>query len=177
MGRAVADALHLPLDVLVVRKLGFPGREELAMGAIAGGGAIMLNEDLIAESGISDEAVKRVAAAERRELARRELAYRGARLPLSVKGRKVILVDDRIATGASTRVAIAVLRKLGAGKILVATPTVSRETKEALEKEVVAVVAVLVPEDFSAVGAYFRDFHQVGDGAVRELLGRGFGGS
>lgn len=166
----VARAIDAPLDVLVVRKLGMPGHEELAMGAIAPGGVRVLNEDVVAYAAVGTEAIARVEARERHELERRERAYRGDRPPVDLRDRTVILVDDGIATGATVRAAIAAVDAQGAREVLVATPTASREAVADLRGRCDGVVAVRVPERFGAVGEAYRDFGQTDDDEVRAAL-------
>jgi predicted phosphoribosyltransferase len=166
----VAHALKAPLDVLIVRKLGVPGREELAMGAIAAGGERVLNQEIIDIFGISDRVIEAVTARERRELDRRESLYRGQRPAPDVDGRTVILVDDGIATGSTVRAAVHLLRHLNAGCIVVATPTAAASTANELRREVDDFVAVMTPEDFAGVGEWYEDFSQTSDEEVRELL-------
>src|ERR1700687_3337166 len=136
VGSDVANALNAPLDVFVVRKLGVPGQEELAMGAIATGGARVMNHDVIGYLGLSREAIDRVIAREKKELERRERIYRGDRGPLDVTGRTVILVDDGLATGSTMRAAVAALRKQHPSRIVVAVPVASPEACEELKSEV-----------------------------------------
>lgn len=166
----VARSVGVPLDVFVVRKLGVPGHEELAMGAIASGGVRVLNTDVLAATLVPPEAVEAVAARELERLQTQERAYRGERPPLDVHGRVVILVDDGLATGATMRAAVAALRDRGAGAIVVAVPTAPAETCEALGREVDEIVCALTPDPFMAVGLWYRDFAPVSDQQVRELL-------
>jgi predicted phosphoribosyltransferase len=166
----VARALRAPLDALVVRKLGVPGQEELALGAIAGGGTRVVNEDVAAALGLGDEAVARVAATESRELERRELLYRGARAPVDVAGRTVVLVDDGLATGATMRAAVLAVRAGGAARVVVAVPVAAPDTRDALSAEVDEVVCALAPERFVAVGHWYADFTPTSDEEVRRLL-------
>lgn len=166
----VARALGAPLDVFVVRKLGVPGHEELAMGAIASGGVRVLNEDVLATVGIPEREIERVSAQELEALEAQERAYRGGRGPLDARGRTAILVDDGLATGATMRAAIAALRRLGAAAIVVAVPTGPRETCETLAREVDDVVCASTPDPFTAVGLWYRDFAPVSDDEVRALL-------
>src|SRR6202048_5021965 len=168
----VARALGAPLDVFVVRKLGVPGYEELAMGAVATGGARVLNEQIVRDLRIPDYVIDRVEAEQRDELARRERAYRGGRPPLDVHGRTVILVDDGLATGATMRAAVKALRQREPARIMVAVPTASPETCEELKAEVDEVVCAITPEPFHAVGYWYEDFTQTTDQEVRELLAR-----
>ena len=166
----VARALEAPLDVFVVRKLGVPSHEELAMGAIAYGGVRVLNDSVVDSLGITAEVIDAVARREERELARRERAYRDDRPAPTVRGRVVILVDDGIATGSTMYAAIAALRQQGAGRIVVATPTVARTTYDEMRPEADDVVAVLMPEEFYGVGQWYEDFSQTTDEEVRALL-------
>lgn len=167
----VATALDLPLDILVVRKLGIPGREETAMGAIASGGFQTLDHDLIKGAGISEQAVEKTIAREQEELRRRELTYRGGRPPLSVAGRTVILVDDGIATGSTVLVALKFLREQEVAKVIVAAPVAASSTFDHLLREADDVVCVLVPEQFYAVGLWYEDFLATKDEEVCHLLG------
>ena len=166
----VAGALRLPLDALVVRKLGVPGHEELAMGAIAAGGTMVLNEDVVALLPHGEEAVARAAAAEGRELERRERDYRGDRGPVDLRGRTAILVDDGAATGASVRAAALVARAKGAERVVVALPVAPATTRDELAEVADEVVCAMTPEPFRAVGAWYEDFSEVGDEEVRALL-------
>ena len=166
----VARALNAPLDVLVVRKLGVPGREELALGAIATGGVRVLNQGIVDTFGISAATIDAVADRETRELERREQVYRGNRPLPDLKDRWVIVVDDGIATGATVRAAIAVLRHLEVSRLVVATPTVSSSTASELRPEVDELVALITPTEFFGVGDWYEDFGQTTDEQVRELL-------
>jgi predicted phosphoribosyltransferase len=166
----VARVLGAPLDLLIVRKLGVPGREELALGAIASGGTRVLNEEVTAALGLGEEEVARAAAAEGRELERRERLYRGARAPADLAGRTVILVDDGLATGASMRAAVLAARAQGAAAIVVAVPVAAPESRDELRHEADDVVCAMTPEHFVAVGHWYGDFSQVGDEEVRRLL-------
>ena len=166
----VARALRAPLDIFVVRKLGVPGYEELAMGAIATGGARVLNEQLVQQLDIPDHVIDAVTAQERRELARRERAYRGGRQPSDIQGRTVILVDDGLATGATMLAAIEALRQQKPARIVVAVPTASPQTCDAMRAVADDVVCAITPEPFHAVGRWYQDFSQTTDDEVRELL-------
>jgi putative phosphoribosyl transferase len=169
----VARALRAPLDVFLVRKLGLPGQEELAMGAIATGGVRVLNEDVVAAAGVSRGTVERVAALEQRELERRERLYRGSRPQADVGGRTVILVDDGLATGATMRAAVAALKRLGPARIVVAVPVAARQTCDEFNRAGDALcVCAVTPEPFDGVGRWYRDFSQTTDEEVRELLAR-----
>ena len=172
VGYEVAHALEAPLDVLVVRKLGVPGHEELAMGAVAGGGVRVLEEDVVASLGIPDAVIDRVAARERGEVERRERACRGGRAAPEVRGKTVILVDDGIATGSTVRAGVAALRRSRPARIVVATPVAPPSTCRALRAEADEVVCVETPEPLRAVGAWYRAFPQTSDAEVRELLAR-----
>jgi predicted phosphoribosyltransferase len=169
----VARALNAPLDVFLVRKLGVPGHEELAMGAIASGGVRVLNDDVLTATRVPPGAVDAVAARELERLQDQERAYRGERPPLDVRGRVAILVDDGLATGASMRAAVEALRDHGVGSIVAAVPTAPTETCEALRREVDEVVCAQTPDPFLAVGLWYRDFAPVSDAEVAELLGAG----
>jgi putative phosphoribosyl transferase len=166
----VAKVLNAPLDVFLVRKLGVPGHEELAMGAIAGGGVRVLNEDIVNYLRIPDEVINAAAAREQRELERQSRAYRGNRLPPDVKGRVVILIDDGLATGSTMRAAAASLRLQKPRRIVVAVPVSSRETCDELRSEVDEIVCAVTPEHFQGVGLWYEDFSQTSDEEVRELL-------
>jgi putative phosphoribosyl transferase len=166
----VARSLNAPLDVFVVRKLGVPGHEELAMGAIATGGVRVLNRSVIESLQISDAIIDRVASRELRELERRERAYRDDRPAPDVQGRTVILVDDGIATGSTMRAAVAALRQMEAACIIVATPTCALDTVREMGPEVDELVAVTTPARFRGVGEWYEDFSQTTDDEVRDLL-------
>jgi predicted phosphoribosyltransferase len=168
----VAQALGAPLDVFVVRKLGVPGYEELAMGAVATGRVRVLNDQIVSALRVPDYVIDAVAEWERQELARRELEYRGDRPPPDVRGRTVILVDDGLATGATMQAAIRALRAQGPARIVVAVPTASPDICEQLRKEVDEVVCAITPEPFHAVGLWYEDFSPTTDEEVRDLLAR-----
>jgi erythromycin esterase-like protein/adenine/guanine phosphoribosyltransferase-like PRPP-binding protein len=170
VGYEVATALGAPLDVFVVRKLGVPGREEVAMGAIASGGVVVLNDDVVRGMDISPEAVRRVVDQEARELLRRERAYRQGRSMPDIKGKTVIVVDDGLATGASMRAALQALRRLGPGHIVVAVPAAPDSTCQELSTVVDEVVCATTPSPFYAVGQAYWDFTQTTDEDVRNLL-------
>ncbi len=172
VGFEVARALGAPLDVFLVRKLGMPGREELALGALASGGVRVLNEGLVRELAIPEEVIDAIAAAESRELARREAAYRDDRPPPAIGGRTVILTDDGLATGATMRAAVAALRRRGPAAIVVAVPVAAPATCEAFRAIVEEVVCLVLPEPFEAVGYWYADFSQTTDEEVRDLLAR-----
>lgn len=166
----LAKALHAPTDVFLVRKLGVPGHEELAMGALASGGLRVLNREVVEQLGISPEAIETVAADEMRELERRESEYRRSRPRFDITGRDVILVDDGLATGASMRAAAAALRQRLPKSITIAVPVGSAETCRLLEREVDEVVCARTPDPFHAVGIWYQDFRQVSDDEVTHLL-------
>ena len=166
----VARALDAPLDVFIVRKLGLPGHEELAIGAIASGGVRVLNEDIVRGLRIPERVIEAVAERELRELQRRAHAYRGDRPAPDVRGRKVILIDDGLATGASMRAAVEALRAQNPAEIIVAVPTAAPETCAALEPEVDKIVCATTPEPFYGVGRWYEDFSQTSDEEVRALL-------
>lgn len=168
----VAKALNAPLDVFLVRKLGVPGREELAMGAIASGGVRVLNEDIVRSLNISDEVIDEVATKEQQELERRERAYRGERSKPDVRNRTIILVDDGLATGASMRAAVTALRAQNPASIIVAAPTAAPETCKSFEGEVDEIVCATTPQPFFAIGVWYEDFSQTTDEEVREFLER-----
>jgi putative phosphoribosyl transferase len=166
----VARELDAPLDIFLVRKLGVPGQEELAMGAIASGEVRIINQDVVDSLGISPETIDSVARAEARELERREDSYRGDRSPRDVHACTVILVDDGLATGASMAAAVAGLRELHPAAIVIAVPIASAEACAAFEHQVDAIVCAETPRPFRAVGIWYEDFSQTTDEEVRELL-------
>lgn len=166
----VARAIGAPLDVVIVRKLGTPGQKELAMGAIASGGACILNQELIAELDITREEIEDVIASETNELRRRELLYRGVRPDISPRDRIVILVDDGIATGSSMLVAVSALRTLAPKKIVVAVPVASTHAEERMAGVADEFVCVLKPEWFFAIGEFYGSFPQIKDSEVRSLM-------
>jgi putative phosphoribosyl transferase len=168
----IASKLNAPLDVFIVRKLGVPWQQELAMGAIATGGVRVLNEDVVKAYGISDEEIAPVEAREREELGRRERVYRGDRPPLDVADRTVILVDNGIATGTTMRAALAALRRLGPARIVVAVAVAPQSTYEELRAEADEVACVLTPETFYAISLWYENFEQTTDEEVRNLLAR-----
>jgi putative phosphoribosyl transferase len=168
----VAELLAAPLDVFLVRKLGVPGHDELAMGAIASGGLRVLNEDVIHALRLSDEAIDAVTAREWRTLRERELTYRGERPRPKVQGCTVILVDDGLATGASMRAAVQTLNEERPKQLVAAVPVAPPETCEAIRAEVDEIVCALMPATFHDVGRWYEDFVQTTDEEVRELLGR-----
>jgi putative phosphoribosyl transferase len=168
----VARALNAPLDVFMVRKLGVPGQEELAMGAIASGGIRLLNRAVIHDIGIPENVIEMATAREQAELERREREYREGRQPLDVRGRTVILVDDGLATGSSMRVAVESLKRKGPAQIIVAVPVASPATCADFESEVNRIICAVTPEPFRAVGQWYSDFSQTSDDEVRDLLRR-----
>ena len=172
VGYEVARALHAPLDVFVVRKLGLPGHEELAMGALASGGVRVLDENLIRVARVSDSDIERVTAAELAELERRERQYRGERPFPDLTGKTVILVDDGLATGSTMRAAVAALRREGPSRIVVAVPVAAPETCDSVREIADDVICALTPEPFRAVGLWYEDFSQTTDEEVRDLLER-----
>jgi putative phosphoribosyl transferase len=171
----VAQALRAPLDVFVVRKLGTPGQEELALGAIASGGVRVLNQDVVHGLGIGLEEIEHVTQRELAELERRERKYRGSRPPLEIQGRTVILIDDGLATGSSMRAAIAALRRLEPAKIVVAVPVAARSTCEELRTAVDELLCAATPDNFFAVGQWYRRFEQVTDEEVQAFAAGGPG--
>ena len=170
VGFEVAKALHASLDLMLVRKLGVPGRRELAMGAIATGGARVLNQDVIAMYNISTETIDQVVADEEKELQRRYRAYRDDLPVPDLDNRCVILVDDGIATGATMRAAVAALRQTGPSEIVVAVPVGAQETLDLLRNEADQVICLAVPDMLFSIGQWYSDFTQVSDDEVRTLL-------
>jgi putative phosphoribosyl transferase len=168
----VAQALRVPLDVFIVRKLGVPGFEELAVGAIASGGVRVLNEDVASALPNADEIIEAVTQREMVELERRESEYRDGRPAPEISGKIVILIDDGLATGATMRAAVKALRQRGAAKIVVAVPVGPPDTCREFEGEADEVVCASAPEFFQAVGQYYEDFSQTSDEEVRDLLAR-----
>jgi putative phosphoribosyl transferase len=172
VGFEVAQSLNAPLDVLVVRKLGVPGQEELAMGAIACGGVRVLNWEIIRAFALSPEQIDAVVAKEARELQRREQVYRGKRIRMEVHGRTVILVDDGLATGSTMHAAIAALRQEKPKFIVVAVPVAAASTCAEIEKVTDRVVCLYTSQEFHSVGQWYRNFSQTSDDTVRDLLNR-----
>lgn len=170
VGYQVARALNAPLDILLVRKLGVPEREELAMGAIASGGIRVLNEDIIQSLHISEQTIDQAAEAERRKLERLEQAYRGDRPRILLAEKIVILVDDGLATGASMRAAVDAVRQQRPAKIVVAVPTAAPETCVQFQVYVDQIVCATTPQPFYGVGKWYLDFAQTSDEEVRRLL-------
>lgn len=167
----IAQSLHAPLDVMIVRKLGAPGQPELAIGAVASGGVTVINEGILAWFKDS-KAIERAEATEHLELERRERAYRGGRPPLTAKDRTVILVDDGAATGATMRAAVRAARKLQARKIVVALPVASTEAHQMLCREADETICIGTPLEFYAVGQWYQEFAQTTDKEVTDLLAR-----
>jgi putative phosphoribosyl transferase len=172
VGFEVARMLHAPLDVFVVRKLGVPGHEELAMGAVASGEVWVINEDVVRALAIPDHAIRVVAARELRELVRREQLYRDDRPPADVQGRTVILVDDGLATGSTMRAAVKALERLAPERVIVAVPTAAPTTCAELRREADDCICCITPEPFFSVGVWYQDFSQTTDNDVRDLLAR-----
>lgn len=166
----VAKALHVPLDVFLVRKLGLPGHEELAIGAIASGGVMVLNLDVVQSFDVSRSVIEAVAARERAELERREREYRAGRPAAKITGRVVIVIDDGLATGATMRAAAEALRRRGPERIVVGVPVASASTCEEFRRYVDEVVCAITPESFFAVGMWYEDFLQISDEDVKRLL-------
>ena len=166
----IASALGLPLDVFMLRKLGVPGNEELAFGAIATGGVRVLDRNTIEALGLTGLDIERVTRSEALELERRERTYRGARSPLNVSGLTVILVDDGIATGSSMRAAIRALREMKPAALVIATPVAPRSTCDRLIPEVDELVCLEMPDPFYGVGQFYYDFSAVSDDEVNQLL-------
>jgi putative phosphoribosyl transferase len=171
VGFELAQALEAPLDVFVVRKLGAPGQEELAVGAIAPGVQV-LNDNVVEALGLDAAAIERAAAAEQQELARRERLYRGDRRPVDVEDRTVILVDDGLATGATMRAGALALRAQRPRRLVLAVPVAAAQTCELLRADADELVCASTPEPFVAVGAWYDDFSQTTDDEVRGLLAR-----
>jgi predicted phosphoribosyltransferase len=170
VGFELARRLEAPLDVFLVRKLGVPGHEELAMGAIASGGVRVVNDAVVAELGLTDDDIARVATTEGRELDRREHLYREGRTPIDVRDRTVILVDDGLATGASMRAAVQAVRALHPDRVVVAVPVAAESACVELRAEVDEIVCALTPEPFLSIGSWYEDFSQTSDDEVRGLL-------
>lgn len=168
----VARALHVPLDVFIVRKLGVPGREELAMGALASDGVCTLNDDIIQAYDILDEAIQCTVSRERKEIERQQRAFCGQRRAAGIRDRTIILVDDGLATGSTVRAAVAALRRQRAARIVVAVPLGAAETCAELQLEGDEVICAHTPRPFYGVGMWFEDFSQISDQQVREVLRR-----
>lgn len=172
VGFELARALGVPLDVFLVRKLGLPGQEELAMGAIASGGVRVLNDDVVRALAVPSSVIDGVARREEQELRRREEAYRGSRPPPEVRGRVAILVDDGLATGSTMRAAVAAVRQMQPARVVVAVPVAAASTRDEIGAEVDEIVCATPPEPFLAVGRWYEDFSQTTDDEVRDLLER-----
>jgi putative phosphoribosyl transferase len=172
IGFEIAQRIHADLDVFLVRKLGVPGHEELAMGAVASGGVRVLNHSIIQELGIPPTVVDRVTQREEQEIARRECLYRHGRPPVDPGGRTVVLVDDGLATGASMLAAIRALRAQGPGRIIVAVPIAATQAYEEVRDQVEQLIGLATPEPFYAVGVWYEKFPQTSDEEVEELLER-----
>jgi len=168
----VAKALQAPLDIFLSRKLGVPWQEELAFGALASGGVRVLDWDLIRSLGLPEEEIERITKTVRAELERRERVYRGARPPLQLEGKTVLLIDDGIATGSSMRAAIKALKGMKPARVVVAVPVAPLHTYETLPSEVDEMICVYAPEFFYAIGQFYEDFSQTTDEEVKELLRR-----
>jgi len=172
VGFEIALALGAPLDVFIVRKLGVPGHEELALGAIASGPVVVLNDDVVRALRITRDTIDAIATQETREMERREHAYRGGRPPVNPAGRVVILVDDGLATGATMRAAVRALRDKGAARLIIAVPTAAPQTCDEFRTEVDEIVCAITPDPFEAVGLWYEDFSQTTDAEVQDLLER-----
>jgi predicted phosphoribosyltransferase len=179
VGLMVAEALNAPLGVYLVRKLGVPGHEELALGAIASGGVRILNDEVVGALNVPAEVIARITEKEEEELRRREQAYRGDRPPPDLSGRTVIFVDDGLATGSSMKAAVRASRRQGPAREVVAVPIASLQACIELAEEVDEIVCLSIPEPFIAVGLGYDDFSQLDDQQVRDLLemGAGSGGA
>jgi len=172
VGFELARALDAPLDVFLVRKLGLPGQEELAMGAIASGGVRVLNDDVVGALGVPASVIDDVARKEEQELRRREQAYRGSRPMPDLSGRVVVLVDDGLATGSTMRAAVRAVKQMQPARVVVAVPVAAASTRDDLADEVDEIVCATPPEPFLAVGRWYEDFSQTSDDEVHDLLER-----
>jgi predicted phosphoribosyltransferase len=172
VGFEVAEFLNLPLDVFLVRKLGVPGREELALGAIASGGVLVLNQDIVHKTGVDEEVIDAIAEREQKELERREHAYRDGRPAAAIEGRTAVLVDDGLATGATMLAAARAVRKLRPEWLVVAVPVAAPETCAYFRNEADEIVCAETPRPFRAVGLWYEEFPQTSDEEVRDLLTR-----
>jgi predicted phosphoribosyltransferase len=172
VGFELARSLEVPLDVFLVRKLGLPGQEELAMGAIASGGVRVLNDEVVGALGVPGSVIEDVARGEEQELRRREAAYRGSRPPPDLRGRVAILVDDGLATGSTMRAAVRAVRQMQPARVVVAVPVAAASTRDDIGAEVDEIVCEAPPEPFLAVGRWYEDFSQTTDDEVRDLLRR-----
>jgi putative phosphoribosyl transferase len=166
----VAKALHVPLDIFLSRKLGVPGQEELAFGAVASGGVRVLDQEIVEGAGVSEQQIEQISGAAKKELERRERLYRGARSPLKIEGQTVLLVDDGIATGSSMRAAINALRQMKPARIVIAVPVAPQSTCSRLRPEVDELVCLQIPKYFYAIGQFYEDFSQIADEEVTALL-------
>jgi putative phosphoribosyl transferase len=172
VGFELARSLHAPLDVFLVRKLGLPGQEELAMGAIASGGVRVLNDDVVGALAVPASVIDEVARREEQELRRREEAYRGSRPAPDLRGRVVILVDDGLATGSTMRAAVRAVKQMQPARVVVAVPVAAEATRDDIGREVDEIVCSTPPEPFLAVGRWYEDFSQTSDEEVHDLLER-----
>lgn len=170
----VAKALHVPMDICLVRKLGVPGHEELAMGAIASGGVRVLNDDVVSRFHISRQTIEEVTACELQELQRRDRVYRGDRPPLTVRDRTIILIDDGLATGSTMRAAISAIQEQGPQQIVVAVPVAAPDICQEIQKIVDRVVCIKISEPLYAIGCWYKNFAQTTDTQVCELLHQNF---
>ena len=175
VGFALAEALNLPLDILLVRKLGVPGHEEVAMGAIASGGGRIIRHDIVKMLGITDEAIEETTRRERAEMQRRDLLYRAGQPPPRVEGREILLVDDGLATGATMMAAVQALRTRRPARVVVAVPVGAADACRLLSDEADEVVCLRMPEPFHAVSPWYDEFPQTGDREVIDLLERAYG--
>jgi putative phosphoribosyl transferase len=171
-GVEIAERLNCPLDVIIVRKIGYPGQPELAIGAVAETGAVVLNEEIIAMGAVSKDYIDRESEEKKKEIQRRKELYRGGADIPDMKGKTVIVVDDGVATGATMKSAISAVKKERPEKLVVALPVASVEAKESIGAMVDEILCLQAPRDFMAVGGYYEDFRQVTDEEVVEMLGR-----
>lgn len=171
-GVEIAERLNCPLDVIIVRKIGYPGQPELAIGAVAETGAVVLNEEIIAMGGVSKDYIDQESEEKKKEIQRRKELYRGGADIPDMKGKTVIVVDDGVATGATMKSAISAVKKERPEKVVVALPVASVEAKESIGAMVDEILCLQAPPDFMAVGGYYEDFRQVTDEEVVEMLGR-----
>jgi predicted phosphoribosyltransferase len=169
-GLEIAKLLNCPLDIIIVRKIGFPGQPELAIGAVAETGAVVLNENIISMGGVPDDYVKRETELQEDEIERRKELYRGGKSIPSLTGKTVILVDDGVATGATIKAAISALKEEELGKLVVALPVASQDAVKSIGSMVEELVCLQAPPDFMAVGGYYQDFTQVTDDEVIDRL-------
>ncbi|MEJ2315216.1 MAG: phosphoribosyltransferase [Nitrospirota bacterium] len=171
-GVEIAERLNCPLDVIIVRKIGYPGQPELALGAVAETGAVVLNEEIIAMGRVSKDYINQESEEKNKDIQRRKELYRGGADIPDMKGKTVIVVDDGVATGATMKSAISAVQKEGPEKLVVALPVASVEAKESIGAMVDEILCLQAPRDFMAVGGYYEDFRQVTDEEVVEMLGR-----